>query len=878
MRSRKRCLLSVAMIMKNEEHNLDRALGSIKPYVDEIIVVDTGSTDNSVEIVKKYTDKIYFHEWKDDFSEARNYSLQFPTCEWVLIYDADEEVKEDFAGIREFLEKLPDDVNTVYLPTLSYLDWDLKKTELASTPRLFRNGTVRYENIVHNQAIYKGRVVEAPFTIYHYGYIWTRKLRKKKYERTRNLLVKLLQEKSDMSVNERIYYLCQLYKTEVIGGNKIEAYKIVGEILRLVENSKGIPAIALEVIFLHSLDLINKGFEEEALNLLESLTKSAPNNPDPYYGLLLIQELKKDYDKAIEYGEEFFRKIEYVEQKPHEFPWTIITIKYKSVAHSILANAYLKKGDIDNFRRHFKSVFETKVLTANETAKLSLGLLSAILELEDEKFKELLNEVMVLLNLIRELGQNVNVLDIVERIVRLNIKFDIESLRPFLVGRFGELLIQKLKNGKDGLIEYIFGSDLNEWVSKVEKMGTEALLFLYENVPDDDPSKLKLLSKLKLSENNVLKGISHGLIGDVHLQRANYKLALDYYKKAAEILPELSRFIKPILDDLKTRLDPTIDGIFKELKDFYLSSKEMMVESLGDFPKHELMKLYLISESDYAKYISAVNIWNSKKERALELLDSIRNWENFPFIEYRYAKLLEDSDDQEDLEKSYHYHFKALKKTVALGDISLGVFKFDNFYPFENFGNANDEIAWVGNISEKHSGLGVISPLRVWRKTDRYYYVEPFHVDEAIRIYKERLKNHKLAVLEPKKEEVLKVLSELDVDSIRVLEEDERYEKLVKNSSVELGIEYSQDSRNFVSFEFVNTAKDFKDIVEKFQSGALFYFVPDFGNRDDIVWYYPLFRFIRTRKQIEEELKKYGARRIKHYVLNNSLKAVVFEK
>jgi len=84
MNEDKRCLLSVAMIMKNEENNLDRALGSIKPYVDEIVVVDTGSTDNSVEIAKKYTDKIFFHEWKDDFSEARNYSLQFPTCDWVL--------------------------------------------------------------------------------------------------------------------------------------------------------------------------------------------------------------------------------------------------------------------------------------------------------------------------------------------------------------------------------------------------------------------------------------------------------------------------------------------------------------------------------------------------------------------------------------------------------------------------------------------------------------------------------------------------------------------------------------------------------------------------------------------------------------------------
>ena len=113
-------LLSVAMIVKDEEANIRRALESIVDVVDEIIVVDTGSTDRTPEIVKEYTDKLYFHEWQNDFSEARNYSLQFPTCEWVLIYDADEEASESFRkNIRDFLKGLDKSVNTVYLPTIS---------------------------------------------------------------------------------------------------------------------------------------------------------------------------------------------------------------------------------------------------------------------------------------------------------------------------------------------------------------------------------------------------------------------------------------------------------------------------------------------------------------------------------------------------------------------------------------------------------------------------------------------------------------------------------------------------------------------------------------------------------------------------------------
>ncbi|MFN4190550.1 MAG: glycosyltransferase, partial [Pseudothermotoga sp.] len=60
------------MIVKDEENNIRRALDSIKNVVDEIVVVDTGSSDNTPNIVREYTDKLYFHPWKNDFSEARN--------------------------------------------------------------------------------------------------------------------------------------------------------------------------------------------------------------------------------------------------------------------------------------------------------------------------------------------------------------------------------------------------------------------------------------------------------------------------------------------------------------------------------------------------------------------------------------------------------------------------------------------------------------------------------------------------------------------------------------------------------------------------------------------------------------------------------------
>ena len=85
-------LISLAMIVKNEEATLAHCLESVKPLVDEMVVVDTGSTDKTIEIAKGFGAKIYHFDWCDDFSAARNESLKHCTGDWVLILDADEAI------------------------------------------------------------------------------------------------------------------------------------------------------------------------------------------------------------------------------------------------------------------------------------------------------------------------------------------------------------------------------------------------------------------------------------------------------------------------------------------------------------------------------------------------------------------------------------------------------------------------------------------------------------------------------------------------------------------------------------------------------------------------------------------------------------------
>ena len=85
--------ISICIIAKNEEHTLDKCLSALKPMDCEIIFVDTGSTDSTKQIAKKYTDKIYDFTWMDDFSVARNFSISKASHDWILVIDCDEYVE-----------------------------------------------------------------------------------------------------------------------------------------------------------------------------------------------------------------------------------------------------------------------------------------------------------------------------------------------------------------------------------------------------------------------------------------------------------------------------------------------------------------------------------------------------------------------------------------------------------------------------------------------------------------------------------------------------------------------------------------------------------------------------------------------------------------
>ncbi len=146
--------LSVCLIIKNEEKCLHRCLSSIQDIADEIIIVDTGSTDDSILIASEFDAQFFFYEWENDYSTARNYSLENASGEWILVIDADEELDGKCLELLKGLIQTPN-AEAYLLTVIPAMKNQQKFLDTSSLElRLFRNNTnYRYQGIIHEQVL-----------------------------------------------------------------------------------------------------------------------------------------------------------------------------------------------------------------------------------------------------------------------------------------------------------------------------------------------------------------------------------------------------------------------------------------------------------------------------------------------------------------------------------------------------------------------------------------------------------------------------------------------------------------------------------------------------------------------------------------------------
>lgn len=165
--------LSLCMIVKNEEEKIGRCLESVKDIVDEIVIVDTGSSDNTKVIAKNYKAKIYEFGWRDNFSEARNYSLTKSTGDWNLILDADEYVVNNCKGeIKKIISEGLKIGRICRFDQFKY-NGEIRQSSVFLS-RLIPKG-VFYEGKIHEQIISNYPRINTNIKVKHDGYINTNK-------------------------------------------------------------------------------------------------------------------------------------------------------------------------------------------------------------------------------------------------------------------------------------------------------------------------------------------------------------------------------------------------------------------------------------------------------------------------------------------------------------------------------------------------------------------------------------------------------------------------------------------------------------------------------------------------------------------------------
>ncbi|MDD5382130.1 MAG: glycosyltransferase [Candidatus Margulisbacteria bacterium] len=333
--------LSICMIVKNEEQVLARTLPNLSKYADEIILLDTGSTDKTVEVAQKFGARVYSFVWSNDFSAARNESLKHSTGDWILWIDADEYLKEeDLAALKAAISDTAENAFRLTIYESKYEQCEQTTGYLRE--KLFRNGLGYHFERAINEQLYDGagKLVSGqaiPVAIYHWGKHLAENRMNEKRERYVRLYSAWLEKNPDdpfvhfllanvyeelgrledaLSYHDRAY---QLAPTKVIGRQALE--KKANLLLR----AKRLP---------------------EAAKAAEALLQIDPQNIPARNVFASIYLVMGKIDNAIEIltaviGTRIQGEVENIYQT-------------KAWPHFLLSKAYELKGDAEKARENFE--------------------------------------------------------------------------------------------------------------------------------------------------------------------------------------------------------------------------------------------------------------------------------------------------------------------------------------------------------------------------------------------------------------------------------------------------------------------------------------------------------------------------------------------
>lgn len=280
--------LSLCMIVKNEEENLERCLSSVFEIFDEIIIVDTGSTDNTKAIAKKFTNKVYDFIWVDDFSLARNFGIKKATCDYFMWLDADDIITKDNL---EKLKKLKSEIIDEDVFMLKYainFDENNNPTFEYYRERICKNnGNFLFHDFVHEAITPSGKVKYLDIVVEH------RKTKENK--KGRNLILyEKNKNKTTFSARQQFYYSRELYYN-----NKIK--KAITNFKKFLKMDNAFLENKIEAhLNLSNCYIVLKDYKKAKQTLFDSFMLDTPRS-EILCNLAYIYNIEQDYIKAIYY-------------------------------------------------------------------------------------------------------------------------------------------------------------------------------------------------------------------------------------------------------------------------------------------------------------------------------------------------------------------------------------------------------------------------------------------------------------------------------------------------------------------------------------------------------------------------------------------------
>lgn len=208
--------ISACVITKNEESNIAACLNSVQRIADEMVVVDTGSSDNTIAIARQCGAIVYSFEWKNDFAAAKNFAIEQAIGDWIIFLDADEFFSEESSiYVGQYLMQLEKQAVDAVMCQLINIDVDYNNRikDSFATIRIFRNKPeIRYKNAIHEELIHKSRKLQVAMLtdelkIYHTGY--STNIVERKLQRNLEIILAEIEKNGDEKKYYR--YLCDCY-------------------------------------------------------------------------------------------------------------------------------------------------------------------------------------------------------------------------------------------------------------------------------------------------------------------------------------------------------------------------------------------------------------------------------------------------------------------------------------------------------------------------------------------------------------------------------------------------------------------------------------------------------------------------------------------